>query len=219
MSLLSNIFFINLESRKDRLQHVTNELSKLKCNTERINAVKLADGALGCTMSHIKALELAKSRDLPYVFICEDDITFLNPTLLLENVEKFEKNIENWDVLIIGGNNCPPYTKISDYCIRIYNNQTTPGYVVKSHYYDVLIKNFKESAVKLMKEPKQRRLYALDMYWKSLQSMGQWYMIIPPTVIQYEDYSDIEKRNVNYQGLMLDLNKEWLFNRSSFSIP
>jgi len=51
------------------------------------------------------------------------------------------------------------------------------------------------------------------MYWKSLQSMGQWYMIIPPTVIQYEDYSDIEKRNVNYQRLMLDLNKEWLLNR------
>ena len=38
-------------------------------------------------------------------------------------------------------------------------------------------------------------------------------MIIPPTVSQYESYSDIEERVVNYDRLMLDMDKEWLMQR------
>jgi GR25 family glycosyltransferase involved in LPS biosynthesis len=213
MTLLDNVFFINLERRTDRLVHVIGELTKLGINGERVNAVEMRDGAIGCTMSHIKCLQMAKTRNLPHVFICEDDITFLNPSLLLENITKFETSGLDWEVLIIGGNNVPPYTQISDFCIRVTNNQTTTGYIVKQDYYDTLIANFKESASKLIREPANRRNYAIDMYWKSLQSSGKWYMIIPPTVVQYEDYSDIEKRNVDYRGLLLDLDKPWLFQR------
>ena len=63
MELLKNTLFINLEHRKDRLIHVTNELKKLGVNSERFNAVKTAVGAIGCTMSHIKCLEIAKERN------------------------------------------------------------------------------------------------------------------------------------------------------------
>jgi hypothetical protein len=34
-------------------------------------------------------------------------------------------------------------------------------------------------------------------------------MIIPATVTQYESYSDIEERTVNYDHLMLDIEKTW----------
>jgi hypothetical protein len=179
---------------------------------ERMNAVKMENGAVGCTMSHIRCLEMAKSRNLPHVFICEDDITFLNPPLLHENLGKFENSGFRWDVIIIGGNNAPPFTPISDYCIRIGNNQTTTGYIVKQHYYDTLIKNFRDSALKLMSDPNNKRQYALDIYWKSLQKSGFWYMIIPATVVQYENFSDIEGGNVNYSGLMLDIEKKWFMN-------
>jgi GR25 family glycosyltransferase involved in LPS biosynthesis len=217
MSLIKNILYINLENRPDRNTHALQELSKLGITPTRINAVKNTSGALGCTLSHIKSIEYAKKNNFKEVFICEDDITFLNPQLLLENLNKMEKNADmDWDVLIIGGNNCPPYQKITDYCIRIYNNQTTTGYIVRSHYYDILIKNMKESAKQLMIDPQNKQQYAIDMYWKSLQRSGKWYMIIPPTVIQYEDYSDIERRVVNYKDLMLDLDKEWLFRGRSF---
>ena len=36
-------------------------------------------------------------------------------------------------------------------------------------------------------------------------------MIIPPTVIQYENYSDIEEKQTDYKYLMLDMDKEWYF--------
>jgi len=38
-------------------------------------------------------------------------------------------------------------------------------------------------------------------------------MIIPPTVIQYYDYSDIEERVVEYGPAMLDLEKKELIER------
>ena len=212
--LLKYILYINLDGRPDRLKHVQNEMDKMQIIGERVAAIKMPDGAVGCTMSHIKCLELAKTRGWPYVFICEDDILFLNPDVLKENLLKFSENREiDWDVVIIGGNNCPPYERIADYCIRVYNCQTTTGYIVKSHYYDSVIANFRESASNLLREPSKRKMLALDIYWKRLQNSGKWYMITPPTVVQVDNYSDIEGRKVNYSGLMLDLDKEWLFKK------
>jgi GR25 family glycosyltransferase involved in LPS biosynthesis len=204
--------FINLEHRKDRLEHINTQFKILGISGERINAVKMKQGAIGCTLSHIKCIELAKERNWEYVFICEDDITFTNSKLLLKNLNKFWKNDDiKWDVLIIGGNNCPPYETVSYYCIKVSSCQTTTGYIVKRHYYDVLIENFRESVKNLLKEPTNKSMYALDMYWKRLQRKDNWYMIIPVTVIQKEDYSDIEGRFVKYDKLMLDIDKKWLF--------
>lgn len=212
--ILKHILYINLDSRPDRLKHVQNEMNKMLVVGERVNAIRMPDGAIGCTMSHIKCLELAKQRGWPHVFICEDDIFFINPDLLKENLLKFSTNTQiNWDVVIIGGNNCPPYERIADYCIKVSNTQTTTGYIVKEHYYDILIQNFRESARQLLREPAKKKQFALDIYWKSLQQSGNWYMITPPTVVQIDDYSDIEGRQVNYSGLMLDLDKEWLFRK------
>jgi GR25 family glycosyltransferase involved in LPS biosynthesis len=212
--LLKHVLYINLDIRPDRLKHVQNEMNKMLVVGERVAGIKMPHGAVGCTLSHIKCLELAKERGWPHVFICEDDILFTNPELLKENLLKFSENKEiDWDVVIIGGNNCPPYERIADYCIKVSNNQTTTGYIVKAHYYDTLIQNFKESAKRLMREPTKQKQYALDIYWKSLQKTDKWYMITPPTVVQTEDYSDIEGRRVNYSGLMLDLDKEWLFKK------
>jgi glycosyl transferase family 25 len=222
MNLLENILFINLSTRPDRLLHVTEQFSALGItNAERVNALRTKSGAIGCSLSHIKCLEIAKERNYKHVFICEDDITFTNPQLFLENIHKFETSVycDTWDVLIIGGNNVPPYTTITDYLIRISNCQTTTGYIVREHYYDVLIQNMKDGLKQLLQNPNNKREYAIDIYWKRLQQSGKWYMIVPPTVVQYENYSDIESRVVNYAHLLTDLDKEWLFKPSNSTIP
>jgi GR25 family glycosyltransferase involved in LPS biosynthesis len=215
MDLFKNTLFINLEQRTDRLEHVLAEFRKLRIQAERVNAVKTKLGAVGCTLSHIRCLELAKQRDYEYVFICEDDITFLQPFVLKKHLEIFAAQLDlAWDVCIIGGNNVPPYQQINDFFVRVFNCQTTTGYIVKRHYYDTLIANFKDSARQLMRDPTNKQMYALDMYWKRLQQQDKWYMITPPTVTQYENYSDIEERTVNYDALMLDMNKAWLFRQN-----
>lgn len=210
MDLFKHTLFINLEHRKDRLEHAEEEFKKLGIEATRMEAIKLAEGAIGCTMSHIKCLETAINNEWDYVFICEDDITFTKPDVFLENLKDFYKDETiKWDVLIIGGNNVPPYIQNRPYCARVLNCQTTTGYIVKKSFYQVLLTNFKEGVEKLLKNPKLKEKFAIDVYWKRLQMQYYWYMITPATVIQYENYSDIECRNTNYSNLLLDMDKPW----------
>lgn len=211
MDLFKNTLYINLKERTDRKTHIEEEFRKMSIQGERVDAIRNKVGAIGCSLSHIKCLELAKERNYEYVFICEDDISFEDPEVFKTNLNKFASNKQiNWDVLVVGGNTVPPYHHLNDYCIRIFNSQTTTGYVLKKEMYDVFIRNFKESVNKLIQNPNQTRLYSLDIYWKKMQPQYFWYMIIPPTVFQYESYSDIENRTVNYKPLMMDLEKKWL---------
>jgi GR25 family glycosyltransferase involved in LPS biosynthesis len=220
-TLFEYTIYINLEHRKDRLAHVQHELAKLGVpnNGVRFNAVKTANGAIGCTISHIKCLEQAKSQNLPQVFICEDDICFKDPKLLLQNTAQFNAVFDNaYDVLIIGGNNLPPHKQFGDFCAQISNCQTTTGYIVKQHYYDTLINNFREGLKKLMENPTNKREFAIDIYWKRLQTSDRWYIVLPLTVHQLEGYSDIEERDTDYRGLMLDMDKPWFKKPTNISM-
>jgi hypothetical protein len=80
--------------------------------------------------------------------------------------------------------------------------------LVKNHYFDTIIQNVRDGIKNLMKTPENHVLYAIDKYWFRLQERDRWYLIIPLTVTQREDYSDIEKRITNYSRSMLDLDKE-----------
>jgi glycosyl transferase family 25 len=210
---IKHAFYINLESRPDRKSHVEEQLKILGLNYTRFNAIKLQNGALGCSMSHLKCLELAKQQNLDHILIVEDDITFLNPSLFVNQLNKFLNTHKTWDVVLVAGNNIPPYRVIDDSCVKITKCQTTTGYMVKSHYFDTLIDNIREGIKHLMREPEKRVLYAIDKYWFQLQDKDLWYLITPLTVTQREDYSDIEKRPTNYTNVMTDLDKKWFFER------
>jgi len=62
-----------------------------------------------------------------------------------------------------------------------------------------------------MREPHNHRLYAIDKYWFNLQQSDYWFLVTPLTVVQREDYSDIEKRRTNYKKPMTDLDKKSYF--------
>jgi glycosyl transferase family 25 len=201
-------FYINLTSRPDRKQHVESQLKSINIKVERFNAIKLENGAIGCSMSHLKCLELAKINNWPHILIVEDDIHFLNPELFKKQLNYFLKNHKDFDVLLLAGNNIPPYSKIDESCVRVASCQTTTGYLVNEHYYDKLIKNYREGIKNLIEKPQFPNIYAIDKYWFNLQRIDRWYLIIPLTVVQREDYSDIEKKNTNYLRAMIDLDKE-----------
>jgi hypothetical protein len=116
-------------------------------------------------------------------------------------------------VVLLAGNNMPPYALEDDYSVRVFKCQTTTGYLVKQHYYDKLINNVKEGIQKLLQAPQNHRLYAIDKHWFQLQQQDYWFLITPLTVIQREDYSDIEKRRTNYKKPMTDLDKRSYFRQ------
>ncbi len=208
---IKHAFYINLESRVDRKIYVENELQKLGVKAERFNAICLSNGAIGCSMSHLKCLEIAKEKNWDHLLIVEDDITFTNPSLFKYNLNKFLCYKDDWDVLLFGGNVIPPFQREHNWYVQVFSCQTTIGYLVKSHYFDTLIQNYKESIQLLMKNPANKFEFAIDRYWFKLQEKDKWFLITPLTVTQKEnDFSDIECRKTNYSNLMLDLEKSWL---------
>ena len=209
---IKHSFYINLEHRTDRKEHVENELKKIGIKASRFNAIKMKNGAIGCSMSHLKILENAKKNNLEHVLIVEDDITFLDSELFKTQINTFLKNHENnWDVILLAGNNMPPYEKIDDTCVKVSRCQTTTGYLVNGHYINVLAANVKMGLTNLLNKPDEKSKYAIDKFWFILQSVNKWFLIIPLTVVQREDYSDIEQKVINYQSMMQDLDKAELF--------
>jgi GR25 family glycosyltransferase involved in LPS biosynthesis len=214
---IKHALYINLKHRIDRKVHVEQQLASIGITSPtRFNAIKLPNGALGCSMSHLRCLQIAKEEKWPHLLLCEDDIQFLDPNLFVKQINGFLENHEDdstWDVLLIAGNNMPPYGIEDDYSVRVFQCQTTTGYLVKQHYYDKLIANIKGGIEKLIKEPHNHRFYAIDKYWFQLQQEDYWFLITPLTVVQREDYSDIEKRRTNYKNAMTDLDKVSYFRR------
>ena len=210
---INHAFYINLASRPDRKQHVESQLESIGINADRFNAIKLPNGALGCSMSHLKCLEIAKKEEWSHLLIVEDDIKFLNPELFKTQLSRFLSTHDSWDVILLGGNNVPPFKTIDDTCVKVTSCQTTTGYIVNGHYFSTLIDNFRTGIKKLVENSSQPVLYAIDKYWFHLQRRDNWYLIIPLSVTQREDYSDIEKRPTNYTQAMLDLDKEALIRR------
>ena len=208
LSDLKNCFYINLDERPDRKIHVEKQLNAIGIPFQRFKAIKAKNGAIGCSMSHLAILQHAKKHKLPHVLIVEDDIQFLNASLFRDNLNSFLSTVKNFDVLLIAGNNMPPYETVNEYCVKVSRCQTTTGYLVRSHYYDTIIDNIKVGVGKLLKEPSKHVVYAIDKFWFSLQSRDKWYLLTPLTVIQRADYSDIEKRSTNYAKAMLDLDKK-----------
>jgi len=207
---IKHVLFINLDSRIDRRTHFESQFNKMGLQPQRFSAIRNADGAIGCSMSHVACLELAIRNNWDHVLICEDDATITNPGQLVHQTNQFFKRFrDSWDVLLLAGNNYRPFRQESPECVRIANCQTATCYLVRRHYFETLLANFKEGLKNLMANPAQQPIYAVDQYWKSLQRVDRWYLIVPISVIQRSDYSDISKRHVDYSGSMTQVNKKW----------
>jgi len=218
---ITNIVYINLEHRTDRKLHIEQQLNNIGfSNYKRFNAIKNTNGAIGCSMSHLKCLLVAQSQNLSHLLICEDDTLFLDPATFKRQFSSFLSNHHQntWDVVLLAGNNVQPYKIIDNTCIKVTHCQTTTCYLVNGNYFTTLIENIKMGLNKLMRNAKQHKYYAIDKYWLSLQKIDNWFLITPLSVIQKEGYSDIEEKNVNYSNLMLTTDKNYYSNSSRFNM-
>ena len=201
--MFQNHVYINLDHRKDRNESIKKELSKIGIdNPKRFPAIKTEMGIVGCCLSHMRCVQEAMLKDLDYICIFEDDIIIKRPELLKRKVQKLINN--DWDCLLLSGNNFKPYVEYEDY-IKVSKCFTTGSYIIKKHYYQTYLDNLNEGLKLLLKSGD--RHYSLDSHNHILQRTDTWYLLTPICIYQKEDYSDIEKRNVNYKGLMLNYDK------------
>jgi GR25 family glycosyltransferase involved in LPS biosynthesis len=202
--------YINLDSRTDRRRHIEVTLARLGIDPSkihRLSATKTINGAIGCSISHIRCLIHAKEHNWPHVLIVEDDLQFTDIPKFKTQCNNFLQTGIHWDVVLLAGNNVGSHGPVTDCCVKVYTCQTTTGYLVKQEYYDTLLSNFKQGVDMLIVNPRQSNHFAIDKYWFHLQKKDAWYLIYPLYGTQVSNYSNIEGRNTNYDTLMLTLDK------------
>lgn len=213
-----NAIYINLDSRIDRRKLFEKQINDLHTvypgeylfhNALRFPAIKNEEnGALGCSKSQAECIRIAKRNNWEYVVIFEDDAEILHPAVLSAQVNSFlAKHRDNWDVILLSGNNYPPFKIEGPECFRVLNCNCCTSYIVKREYYDTLLQNFEEGIALFERFPADKPRYACDIYWKRLQYKDRWFLITPICISQRPDYSDIEKCFVNYNDLILNLVK------------
>jgi len=203
MEQIDAILYINLAHRTDRKEHVIHEIHKICADDSkihRIDAILTEPGALGCGLSHIKALEYAMAHpEWKTILILEDDFTFhgedtasLSTALhTLLTFPKMEIGLLSYNHSVLR------YEDTSSSIKRVLYSQTTSSYCIRSSYVPTLLQNMRESTMDMIIRGKTHE-NCVDIYWTSLQPRGHWYALFPAIGYQYDNYSDIEKRVTQY---------------------
>jgi glycosyl transferase family 25 len=200
MSNIDAILYINLDHRVDRKEHILNEINKLGKDASyvhRIDAIKNSNGALGCSLSHIKALQyVLEHPEWKNVIVLEDDFTF-HSSDTSEIVKSIDElcNHSAFDVCQLSYNpigkfvdTIQPHPRIK----KIVKAQTSAGYLITKTYIPTLIQNLIESS-NVMRTKGKCSSNCLDVYRGSLQSRDNWLCTFPAIGYQYANYSDIEQ--------------------------
>lgn len=184
--------YINLLHRKDRKENIENELKKMNIKENkiiRINAIRNKyNGHIGCCKSHIKALKIARKLKLNNVVIFEDDFIFTLDKETIDNkINHFLEKYKNFNVIMLTTIN-KHFEDINDEHVKKVIHATSPsGYIVHKNFYNILIRNLKDSVNKMEKEmenydykkKKFETKHAFDQHWFSLQKKSNWYSFFP----------------------------------------
>ena len=175
MNNFGGIYYINLDRRTDRRTEIEAEFAKMDISGVRFSAIATRPGIIGCGLSHLTILKEAREKKLKNVLIFEDDFEFLVDKWAFwgQIKEFYEMNIE-YDVLMLSYM-LNKATKVNDLIQRVYDVQTTSGYIVNASMYDRLIDLYEEN-FPLLESTGKHWIYAIDQIWKKLQGdASNWY--------------------------------------------
>lgn len=212
-----SIYCINLDNRPERwaaLQDSCARQGLAGAALRRWSAVADADyGALGCAKSHVSALAHFLTRDTaPYALVLEDDFELVRPWG--EFVERFNalapRRID-WDALLLMGTAVMAGPAQEPGFARVFEAQSAAAYLVPRRYAPQLLACFADSVPHMESlrglQPRAAvtHRFAIDQAWKALQRRDRWYICNPAFGRQRPGWSDIERREVDYDSLTYGL--------------
>ena len=147
--------------------------------------------------------QLLRQKD-EYYIVCEDDLNILNQLYFNNFKSQFDKvkNNPEWDIIVLtprGISMEGHKSMTSNGFMRIYDNQTATGYIIKRKMIPILIKNFSKAVIGLSKGG-EYGIYGIDQYWKRLQKPYKFYYFKDVCCGQLPGYSNIENINVDYNS-------------------
>lgn len=193
-------FVVNLERRPDRLISIRNEMEYIGWEYEYFKAVD-TNTHVGCSLSHIEILKMAKDRNYEMVLIIEDDCSVMPyAKSLLEKIESESDNLE-FGVINLGPTLNRPVLKHQTYDSLIDITNLPP---CLPHHRDVYATNMilyhhsiYDDVMKL-EEPGNLGYYAIDDYiFKNVVTKKQSYVPSLPIAPQISSWSDVSNGQYN----------------------
>lgn len=203
------IYCINLDKRRDRWESASLEFDKFNLKVERVSGIEgkslnlefppeIKEGAVGCALSQLFTIKLAKQNNLDNFLLLEDDISFSED--LNQNFFKIKEEIpEDWDMLYLGGQHFHGMNlqKITDHVYKCEYTLAAHSVAFKNTVYD----RFIEKLVDITKP--------CDVHYAESHKEINAYVIIPHLTWQRNSYSDIENTQVDYSFLKNHRYPQW----------
>ncbi len=199
-ALLPKVLYINLDRRKDRRQHIEAELERLGLTpvAERIEAIPKEFGILGCGLSHLAALKLARESGWERVLILEDDFQAeVEPAAFWEALKGFmDTRGADFDVVMLA-HHITASEPADERVVRVLAAQTASAYLVNHSAYDRLIELY-EHAMPELARTAEHWTWANDQVWKRIQPQMRWFAFKPRLGRQIASWSDTANQFHDY---------------------
>jgi GR25 family glycosyltransferase involved in LPS biosynthesis len=188
------IYCINLDKRTDRWSDCQQEFVKHNIIAERFSAVdgKIVDqvppllpGQIGCLISQLSVIKMAKESNLSSVMILEDDVEFCDD--FSNQFDECMKLVpDNWNMIFLGANHIQKPNKINERIYKLNYSYSAHCYAIRNNMFDPLI-----NILSITKDP-------LDVVYANIQSSINAYVVNPHLAWQKPGYSDICEEYVDY---------------------
>lgn len=196
----SNIWVINLARRPDRLAHFTEQMKKIGVkHWNRFEAIDAGPdmGNHGCTASHRALLDHIAKSGARRAFIFEDDATIRPQFEAGFNQEAgiaLGELPQDWDMVYLGGHYAEdPRGWFSNHLILMGQMKTTSSYGVTA-----------KSAAELRDLIPVGSGDSIDNLLSGYTAAQRCFITEPRFFVQYENYSDLQKRTMNNAPCMED---------------
>lgn len=208
MNTIDNILCINLESRKDRWSECVEQFKKLNIENlvQRYPSVLNKIGILGCTMSHVNCIKIAKEKKYKNVLILEDDVVFNTDIfydVLIKTFNQLDSNNLKYDMVYLGGNLRGHDNKLIDKNLaKIVFAKTTHAYIINSTIYEYIIDTYSKidwNDEYLWSQQNPNRMNIDVWYINNIQKLGNTYGTYPAIADQRPSYSDLLKQQCDYK--------------------
>jgi len=182
-------YCVSLERRLDRRTHLAETLDRAEMHEVRLYPAfdasllnlwhpERVQGEVGCYLSHLALLKMARARRLPAITLLEDDIVF-DPAFAAE-LKNFVLHLpDDWDALYFGGWHVEPAQPVNSFVNRLACTFGTTMVV------------FRAAAIRMLLEEADAIRDQIDVYYGHFMSRLNFYA--PPRAIawQLEGFSDV----------------------------
>lgn len=199
INLVDKIYFINLPHRKDRFNHITQQLRKMRFKyISLIKGIYLPNKPqVGCALSHLSALKDAYVNKYKKIMVLEDDFTFkVSRNEFNKKVSNIYDKFGNWNVIQLSSINYKSNNTSINGINRVIKADTTSGYITNLKTIPIIFNIFKTciNPNPIFKGNQS----AIDVAWQIIQPNLNWFIFNPQIGYQNEKfYSDIEKYRLN----------------------